>query len=515
MDGIFTFISVVGDSVIFILKKLFGAVKTPFVFLFRFLFRLLCRITGKVVSWFAPEGTDGKEYASSVRNGFVRGLSSPSYAFSRIKSRISSYRFTVRKAVLWLMPAVAAVLLAVIVSALSSGRPALKIICGDEVIGYAANEKEYLTARENAEEILRLGGKDYEGQLPDVSFRLEFTGIDRLSDVQFVAEELLERSGAGLTPACGVYIDGEFFCAVKNEEDAREAFENDLGAERAKEPDAIVSYVEDISFAEGLYPDNEKCIISKEQLENKLRVLNDAGNNYLTVKTVKTVVRDEIVPKEIIEIDSDTLYTGTMRILSEGEDGIDQITALATYINGVRTDTEDIYRLTVKEPSARRLQVGRRVQKGSYQTVISSYTTIPAAYSGGKMVWPVAGAYNINSDYGYRWGKLHAGLDIGMGSAPGTSLGKTVIAAADGVVTLATTHSSYGYYIIIDHGGGVQTVYGHLYAGSFMVSPGQAVTKGQAIARVGSTGYATGPHLHFEVRVNGTRVDPKPFLGIS
>ena len=129
-----------------------------------------------------------------------------------------------------------------------------------------------------------------------------------------------------------------------------------------------------------------------------------------------------------------------------------------------------------------------------------------------RLIWPVDGAYNINSDYAYRWGKFHYGLDIGVGSAPGTSLGMNVLAAADGVVELATTHSSYGYYIILDHGNGMETVYGHLLEDSFKVRPGETVAQGQPIARVGQTGYATGPHLHFEVRINGNKVDPKLFL---
>ena len=89
------------------------------------------------------------------------------------------------------------------------------------------------------------------------------------------------------------------------------------------------------------------------------------------------------------------------------------------------------------------------------------------------------------------------------------------VAAAAGTVVIAGVHSSYGYYVKIDHGNGLQTLYAHCMAGSLLVYPGQKVVAGQAIARVGQTGYATGPHLHFEVIVNGVRVDPKPYLGIS
>ena len=77
----------------------------------------------------------------------------------------------------------------------------------------------------------------------------------------------------------------------------------------------------------------------------------------------------------------------------------------------------------------------------------------------------------------------------------------------------AGRHSSYGNYVIIDHGGGVHTLYAHMLNGSLKVSAGQSVSAGQAIGNIGSTGNVTGPHLHFEVRINGNRVNPLPYLG--
>ena len=97
----------------------------------------------------------------------------------------------------------------------------------------------------------------------------------------------------------------------------------------------------------------------------------------------------------------------------------------------------------------------------------------------------------------------------------GTSLGKTVVAAASGTVVISGVHSSYGYYIKIDHGNGMETLYAHCLEGSLMVNVGDKVVAGQPISLVGQTGYATGPHLHFEVIIDGNRVDPKPYLGIS
>ncbi|MHB8178265.1 MAG: murein hydrolase activator EnvC family protein [Vulcanimicrobiaceae bacterium] len=126
----------------------------------------------------------------------------------------------------------------------------------------------------------------------------------------------------------------------------------------------------------------------------------------------------------------------------------------------------------------------------------------------GLFSWPVTGI--ITSPFGWRRNpfgggpEFHPGLDI---AAP---MGTTVTAAASGVVMMAQAYGGYGNYILIDNGGGFSTGYGHLSA--IYVSVGQHVKRGQAIGAVGSTGYSTGPHLHFEIRINGKPVDPAPRL---
>lgn len=126
----------------------------------------------------------------------------------------------------------------------------------------------------------------------------------------------------------------------------------------------------------------------------------------------------------------------------------------------------------------------------------------------GTFSWPVTGT--ITSPFGWRSNpfgggpEFHQGLDI---AAPS---GTTVTAAAGGTVIMAQWYGGYGNYILIDHGGGYSTGYGHLSA--IYVSTGQSVQRGQAIGAVGSTGQSTGPHLHFEVRIAGRPVDPAPRL---
>ena len=102
---------------------------------------------------------------------------------------------------------------------------------------------------------------------------------------------------------------------------------------------------------------------------------------------------------------------------------------------------------------------------------------------------------------------MHPGIDIG---AP---QGSSIVAAGKGKVIYAGYRGGYGNTIIIDHGNGVTTLYAHQAAGGLKVSTGQTVTKGQRIGTVGSTGYSTGPHLHFEVRVNGSPRNPRSYTG--
>jgi murein DD-endopeptidase MepM/ murein hydrolase activator NlpD len=138
----------------------------------------------------------------------------------------------------------------------------------------------------------------------------------------------------------------------------------------------------------------------------------------------------------------------------------------------------------------------------------STSSGAPPAAGNGRCVWPAPGA--VTSGFGYRihpiFGsrRLHTGVDIG---AP---YGATVVACDSGTVAFAGAMSGYGNVIAIDHGGGFATTYNHL--SGFTVSAGQSVSRGQPVGYVGCTGYCTGPHLHFEVRINGSPVDPMPYL---
>ncbi|MEA2685184.1 MAG: hypothetical protein QOE93_379, partial [Actinomycetota bacterium] len=125
-----------------------------------------------------------------------------------------------------------------------------------------------------------------------------------------------------------------------------------------------------------------------------------------------------------------------------------------------------------------------------------------AGVSASGLVWPADGP--ITSGFGYRWGALHAGIDIGAG------YGSPIWAAEAGTVILADYNGGYGNCVVIDHGGGFSTLYGHM--SSIDVSEGQYVDGGEYLGDVGSTGNSTGPHLHFETRVGGEAENPMRYL---
>lgn len=144
------------------------------------------------------------------------------------------------------------------------------------------------------------------------------------------------------------------------------------------------------------------------------------------------------------------------------------------------------------------------------QIVALTVGKIGEDYVGGEFAWPAPGYTTITSNYGMRYHpifkvyRFHSGTDIGMPT------GAYIVAANDGVVTTSMYSNSYGNMIIINHGGGISTVYAH--GSEIIAQTGQEVKRGDIIMKAGSTGWSTGPHLHFEVRLNGKYMDPMPFI---
>ncbi len=199
--------------------------------------------------------------------------------------------------------------------------------------------------------------------------------------------------------------------------------------------------------------------------------------------TSKVSSYSEPVYKECVYIYDDTLEAGKREIDQEEIAGSRKVTVMQTYYKGMEMESKIIDSQVVKEPQPKVIRIG---------------TYVPPEY-----IEPVSD-YVITSEFGPRWGKNHNGVDLAV------CMGTEVKATADGVVVRADWYSNYGICVDIDHGNGVMSRYAHL--SSALVSEGQHVSQGECIALSGSTGYSTGPHLHFELQFDGTAKDPLDYM---
>jgi murein DD-endopeptidase MepM/ murein hydrolase activator NlpD len=187
----------------------------------------------------------------------------------------------------------------------------------------------------------------------------------------------------------------------------------------------------------------------------------------------------------------------------------DRLVASENQLAAARADKRDALQ-NVKESKSEFLHEAAGLQQASASLAaqirqaqsVSSYSAGDSTPSAAGFIWPVNGP--VVSPFGWRWGRMHEGIDIAVG------YGTPIRAAASGRVVYAGWMSGYGNLVAIDHGGGISTAYGH--QSSIAVGVGQVVSQGATIGYVGCTGHCFGPHLHFEVRVNGSPVDPLGYL---
>lgn len=215
----------------------------------------------------------------------------------------------------------------------------------------------------------------------------------------------------------------------------------------------------------------------------------------LDVTTVANKVTTYYIPYETVTTRTSSKKTGYIAVTTAGVNGVNEKVEKITYSNGVQISTEVVSDSVIAEPVTEKVLVG--TGKSTYSTVVHNAST--KGY-----VWPLEVKGTITSYWGD--GRNHKGLDI---AAPA---GTEIHAVKAGTVVLAGWDKDYGYNVIIDHGNGVKTRYAH--SRKLHVKVGDKVSQGQFIAEVGTTGQSTGNHCHFEVVINGTRVNPAPYLGI-
>ena len=217
-----------------------------------------------------------------------------------------------------------------------------------------------------------------------------------------------------------------------------------------------------------------------------------AAQPFLSVEIITHETYQETVESPVEYVDTANLYEGDTKTKTRGTDGLEQVEAEVTYLNGQEVARTELSRTTLTEATT------TYVYRGTAER--------PATASTGSFIWPLRGT--ITSRFGYRniFGStsFHSGLDI---AAP---CGTTIVAADGGTVTHAGWRGTYGYTVIITHDDGTVTYYAHCSA--LLVSAGDKVYQGQPIAQVGMSGTATGYHCHFEVRVGGRQVNPENYL---
>lgn len=439
---------------------------------------------------------------------------------------------------------------------------ALQVTYNGANIGYVENEDVYNKAKEQAAERLSLNSSE-SLTLDPPTYQIKLLTLNKLSDSKTICDKIIENTDGNYINACGIYVDGEFICAVKNEADARNVFEQILEPYQTKAgKNATVAFVEEISYVQGFYPDTEDVVWDTAKLKQVMTSTKSAAVyhtvktgdslskiasdykmylsellsynpkltedtklhvgdkivisnqvNYIRVKVMKVEKRTVSIDYETETKESSTLYKGQSKVVQKGVKGKEKITEMVTYIDGVRSYVTEISSEVTKKPTKEIIYKGTKqvVQSyysgGNYSSYISGNGN--TSYSGGKLAWPSTSARLISSPYGYRSRGFHGGLDL---CAPGGSRGVAVLAAAGGTVVSAGWHYSYGYNVLIDHGNGLKTRYAHMQAGSLSVKAGQKVSQGQQIGKIGDTGYANGAHLHFEVIKNGSRVNPLPYI---
>ncbi len=415
---------------------------------------------------------------------------------------------------------------------------ALKVTVNGETVGYVSNESEFSSLVSSVED--DLGDTIGENYVMKTSPEYSFAVVDKnkvsteemYNDVySAVCEEIGEHYG--------LYVDGKLIAAAEKE-DTLTTILNEL-----KEPhktgaeNESVEFVANVEIKKGIFaPSNfigEDAIralfsastnpryyiiqeddylsdickatgLTKAQIyslnpeldERRLvpgrKVNISQPDVYLGIKIVKTVSYTEDIAYETVKIKDDSLYKTQTKVKTSGRKGEKAITAEITYVDGAQISKKIISEKVTREPTTREVYVG---------TKALPVTTSPLAGTG-TFIRPISGGYTSCAYGGYRG---HKGVDLTMSGAHG----KPIYASASGTVIQAGWSGGYGKCVKISHSNGYTTWYAHM--SSYNVSVGDTVYQGQQIGRIGSTGNSTGPHLHFELRINGTAVNPMRYIG--
>ena len=480
--------------------------------------------------------------ADEKQNGLWHALRLAVYYFGR---GVRRYAYLGRNLLYYLLPLAAGGVFVVTVSTTLQKNFALAVKYDGRLVGYVTQEATYEEAARMVQDQIVYTGDEQKWALTP-NFTIATASAGEVSDTQTLANAILENSGAEITQAVGLYVNDVFYGATTQGDQLAAAIKAVKAPYEAENPDAQVEFVQKVEQRSGIYL--TQSVVDYAQLEklmsqevegqrtytivsgdtpwkiagengitvDELYALNPVLNNgnnmpvgeqlvigqsvsFLQVKVVKTQLEQQAVAYKTVKTNDNSLAFGKTKVTQQGVDGAQQVTYQYTYVDGKLTDKTAIGDVVVlSEPVEEHVSVG---------TYVSSSGVSFVPRGGGSMIFPIGPGFHYMSR-GFTGVSAHNGLDLCGG------YGTPIYAAQSGVVVYASaTSGGYGRHVIIDHGGGVQTLYGH--CSSLAVGAGQAVSQGQLIAYMGSTGNSTGNHCHFEVIINGTRVNPAPYIGMG
>lgn len=411
---------------------------------------------------------------------------------------------------------------------------------GGEPIAAIQDEGVY---EEAAEMVNQRMVHDTARQDADVKFSPGFqltSGRSDYASAGSVCDLLIRQSNGIIEEAGGLYVDGKLLGTVKSSADLRYMLENLLDAAKGEEAGVTARFTRNVEIISGLYPTTS--MISTDKMREIVGGTSKAGTTYmvkdgdtvtsiahanhttvaelkrinqnlgdsihpgdlinlqvaipaLEIELVKTVTYEETVPYTTVTQNDDSQYTDYSKVVTQGVNGKQRCVDTVHMKNGAETGRESLSKTILVQPVNKVVVVGTK-KRPVNQTGVAS----------GKLIWPVPALHTITTYFTWRWGKFHTGIDISGSGA----YGKTIVAADGGTVVLAGPNDGYGYCVILNHHNGKSTLYGH--CSTLLVSAGESVSKGQPIAKIGSTGNSTGPHCHFEVIVGGKKVNPLDYV---
>lgn len=287
-----------------------------------------------------------------------------------------------------------------------------------------------------------------------------------------------------------IALDGRQMVVMSSEREAKDLL-HEIQNDYAGAASGVV--YTDISYEQNVEVKPVECLLgsiwTKSEAKSYLVGMGPESPSRITIRTTETNTYTESVSYSRTYIDNASLYVGETRIKSEGKEGKDLVVATVERVNGVEVSRIVTSTTSIIEP------VNEIYYRGT--------KPIPEKLGTGTILCPLTD-YRLTSGFGPRWDGFHAAIDM---AAP---TGTKIYAADGGVVTFSGRRGTYGYLIIVDHGGLMETYYAH--CSKLLVSEGDKVYQGQTIGLIGSTGRATGPHLHFEVRYNGVAQNPLDYL---